>query len=55
MQRKGETWEGEKRGREKGEQSVSYIMGILSFLADIHLSVSACRVCPFVSGLPPSG
>ena len=34
--------------------SVSYIMGILNFLANIHLSVSIYYVCPFGSGLPYS-
>jgi hypothetical protein len=31
------------------------ILGILSFWADIHLSVSAYHVCSFVIGLPHSG
>ena len=31
------------------------ILGILSFWANIHLSVSAYHVCPFVIGLPHSG
>jgi hypothetical protein len=33
----------------------SCILGILSFLANIHLSVSAYHVCSFVIGLPHSG
>ena len=35
--------------------SVSCFMGILSFGANIHLSVSACHVCSFVTELPHSG
>jgi hypothetical protein len=31
------------------------ILGILSFWANIHLSVSAYHVCSFVTGLPHSG
>jgi hypothetical protein len=31
------------------------ISGILSFWANIHLSVSAYQVCSFVIGLPHSG
>lgn len=31
--------------------SVSYIMGILNVLANIHLSASTYHVCQFVSGL----
>jgi hypothetical protein len=31
------------------------ILGILSFCANIHLSVSAYHVCSFVIGLPHSG
>jgi hypothetical protein len=31
------------------------ILGILSFWANIHLSVSAYHVCSFVIGLPHSG
>jgi hypothetical protein len=30
-------------------------LGILSFWANIHLSVSAYHVCSFVIGLPHSG
>ena len=36
-------------------QSVSCIMGILNFLASVHLSVSTCHECPFRFGLPHSG
>jgi hypothetical protein len=35
--------------------SVGCIMGIVSFGASIHLSVSTSHVCSFVSGLPYSG
>jgi hypothetical protein len=35
--------------------SVNCILGIPSILANMHLSVSAYHVCPFVSGLPHSG
>jgi len=35
--------------------SVNCILDILSFGANIHLSVSACLVCSFVIGLPHSG
>jgi hypothetical protein len=35
--------------------SVIYILGILSFWANIHLSVSAHHVCAFVTGLLCSG
>jgi hypothetical protein len=35
--------------------SVSYILGILTFGANIHLSVSAYQVCSFVTELPHSG
>jgi hypothetical protein len=31
------------------------ILGSLSFWANIHLSVNACHVCSFVTGLPHSG
>ena len=34
---------------------VNYILGILSFWANIHLSVSAYQVTSFVIGLPHSG
>jgi hypothetical protein len=34
---------------------VNCILGILSFWANIHLSVSAYHVCSFVIGLPHSG
>jgi hypothetical protein len=34
--------------------SVNCILGILSFVANIHLSVSAYHMCPFVTGLPHS-
>jgi hypothetical protein len=34
--------------------SVNYILGIPSFWANIHLSVSAYCVCSFVTGLPHS-
>jgi hypothetical protein len=33
----------------------NYILGILSFCANIHLSVSAYLVCSFVTGLLHSG
>jgi hypothetical protein len=33
----------------------NYILGILSFWANIHLSVSAYHVCSFVIGLPHLG
>jgi hypothetical protein len=33
----------------------NYILGILSFWANIHLSVSAYHVCSFVIELPHSG
>jgi hypothetical protein len=36
-------------------QIVSYILGILSFWANIHLSVIAYHVSSFVIGLPHSG
>ena len=36
-------------------QIVSYILGILSFWANIHLSVSTYCVSSFVIGLPHSG
>jgi hypothetical protein len=36
-------------------QIVSYILGILSFWANIHLSVSTYCVISFVIGLPHSG
>jgi hypothetical protein len=29
----------------------NYVLGILSFWANIHLSVSACNVCSFVTEL----
>jgi hypothetical protein len=35
--------------------SMSCILGILSFWANIHLSVSANHVCSSVIGLPHSG
>jgi hypothetical protein len=35
--------------------SVNCILGIPSFWDNIHLSVSAYYVCPFVTGLPHSG
>jgi hypothetical protein len=35
--------------------SVNWILGIPSFGANIHLSVSAYHVCSFVTGLPHSG
>jgi hypothetical protein len=35
--------------------SVTCILGIRSFWANIHLSVSAYHVCSFVTGLPHSG
>ena len=35
-------------------QIVSYVLGILSFWANIHLSVSTYRVSSFVIGLPHS-
>jgi len=35
--------------------SVSCIMGILSFLPNIYLSMSTYLVCSFVTGLPHSG
>jgi hypothetical protein len=34
---------------------VNYILGIQSFWANIHLSVSAYHVCSFLIGLPHSG
>ena len=33
---------------------VNFILGIPSFWANIHLSVSACHVCFFMTGLPQS-
>jgi hypothetical protein len=33
----------------------NYILGILSFWANVHLSVSAYHVCSFVVGLPHLG
>jgi hypothetical protein len=33
----------------------NFILGIVSFCANIHLSVSAYHVCPFVIVLPHSG
>ena len=36
-------------------RSVSYIMGVLRFWANIHLSVSVYHVCLFVIVLPHSG
>jgi hypothetical protein len=35
--------------------SVSCIIGILYFLANIHLLVNTYHACPFKSGLPHSG
>ena len=35
--------------------SLNYILGIPSFWANIHLSVSAYHMCSFVIGLPHSG
>jgi hypothetical protein len=36
-------------------QIVTYILGILSFWANIHLSVSTYHLSSFVIGLPHSG
>jgi hypothetical protein len=35
--------------------SVGCIVGVLGTWVNIHLAVSTCHVCPFVSGLPHSG
>ena len=35
--------------------SITHILGIPSFWANIHLSVSAYHLCSFVTGLPHSG
>jgi hypothetical protein len=35
--------------------SLNFILSNPNFWADIHLSVSAYHVCPFVNGLPHLG
>ena len=40
--------------KKSGEENVNFILGILNFWANIHLSVSAYHVFSFVIGLPHS-